>query len=223
MLLKVLSNTKKDLKYFYDPPKVIKIAFKNFIWNTSNSKILLTFDDGPIPETTEIILKCLNKNKINAVFFCVGNNVKNYPELCKNIISEGHLIGNHTFNHKKIINLNKKEIDEEIDSFNNLLNQKFNCKIRYFRPPHGKFNFSTSKIMREKNLKNIMWSLLSYDYKNDINLVKFVVNKYLQKNSIVVLHDSKKSKEIIEDSIKIIIDETYKKGFEIGKPDECLK
>ncbi|MBZ0200165.1 MAG: hypothetical protein K8H86_09880, partial [Ignavibacteriaceae bacterium] len=72
-------------------------------------------------------------------------------------------------------------------------------------------------------LKNIMWSLLTYDYKNDINVVKFAVQKFLKDNSIIVLHDSLKSKEIIADSIELIINEAEKKGFTFGEPDECLK
>jgi len=65
--------------------------------------------------------------------------------------------------------------------------------------------------------------LLTYDYKNDINIVKFALRKYLKSNSIIVLHDSNKSKDIIKDSINIIIEETNKKNYKIGTPSECLK
>jgi hypothetical protein len=68
-----------------------------------------------------------------------------------------------------------------------------------------------------------MWSLLTYDYKNDINLVKLVASKYMRRNSIIVLHDSLKSKDIIVDSINFIAEQAEKNGFEIGEPAECLK
>ena len=68
-----------------------------------------------------------------------------------------------------------------------------------------------------------MWSLLTYDFKGDLRRVKFVVEKYLRKDSIVVLHDSIKSVKIIQDSIKIILDTANRKGYEIGEPEECLK
>ena len=210
-------------RYLYNPPGLIKALFIDFIWETKNNKILLTFDDGPIPETTEAILKYLNEQKIKAVFFCVGENCQKYPDLVSSLINEDHLIANHTFHHKKITQLNEKEIIFEIDSFNNMMLTQHNYKIKYFRPPHGRFNLSTSKLLKEKNLKNVMWSLLTYDYKNDIKLVKFAVQKYLRQNSIIVLHDSNKSKNIIIDSIKIILDEASKNGFEIGEPAECLK
>ena len=73
------------------------------------------------------------------------------------------------------------------------------------------------------NLKAVMWSLLTYDYKNDFNIVKFAVRKYLEKNSIIVLHDSLKSKNIILESINYIVEESSRRGFQIGVPAECLK
>lgn len=211
------------MKYLYNPPKIIKLIFNDFIWNSNTDKILLTFDDGPNPGTTEIILNILEKNKINAVFFCVGNNIKKYPALCKTVISAGHTIGNHTFNHKITTKLSKNEFDNEVDSVSKLLKEELNYEMRYFRPPHGKFNFKTKRELKRKNLKNIMWSLMTHDYKNDLNLVKFAVRKYLNKNSIIVLHDNLKSKDIIESSIQFILEESEKKNFKIGKPAECLK
>ena len=210
------------MSYIINPPLIIKKLFKDFYWDTSNDKILLTFDDGPTTEATGIILNTLSKSKIKAAFFCVGNNVKNNPTLVKEILSEGHLIANHTFNHKKLNKINKAETVEEIDSFNTIMKEKFNYDVKYFRPPHGRFTISTNRILKDKNLKCVMWSLLTQDYKNDFETVKFAVKNYLRKNSIVVLHDSIKSKEIIKDSINFIIDEAAKKGFAFGEPEECL-
>ena len=211
------------MSYRYSPPLIIKKLFKDFYWNTSNGKILLSFDDGPTTELTEKILNILSQNKIKAVFFCVGNNAKNSQSLVKDILAEGHLIGNHTFNHKRLTKISNKETIEEIDSFNNLMKEKFDYDVKYFRPPHGRFTFSTSKILKGKNLKCVMWSLLTQDYKNDFETVKFAVKNYLNNNSIVVFHDSNKSKDIIPDSIKLVIDESAKHGFEIGDPSECLR
>lgn len=211
------------MSYIINPPLIIKFFFKDFYWNTFNDKILLTFDDGPTVEVTELILNILSKNKIKAVFFCVGNNVKNHQSLVKEILDQGHLIANHTFNHKRLNKLSKTETDEEINSFNRIMKEKFDYDVKYFRPPHGKFTISTNGILKKKGLKCVMWSLLTQDYKNDFETVKFAVRNYLKKNSIVVLHDSIKSKEIIKDSINFIIDETAKKGFSFGEPEECLK
>ena len=67
-----------------------------------------------------------------------------------------------------------------------------------------------------------MWSLLTFDYKNDLNIVKFALDHYLTENSIIVLHDSDKSKNVIENSIEIIAEKSAEKGFDLGAPSECL-
>lgn len=209
--------------YKYNPPTLFKKIFHEFYWDTTNNKILLTFDDGPIPESTELILSSLSRHKIKALFFCVGDNVKKYPELANSILSEGHTIGNHTFNHKRLKTLSKQEKIYQIKSFNEFLENDFNYKVKYFRPPHGIFQLTTNSLLNKFNLKNVMWSLLTYDYKNNFDLVKFAVTNFMKKDSIIVLHDSIKSKDIIRDSIEFIVEKALDKKFSFGEPSECLK
>ena len=178
---------------------------------------------GPTTAATEKILSLLNNHNRKALFFCVGNNVSKHPGLVKEILDQGHSIGNHTYNHQIITKVDSERFIQEIDSVSNLLENSFNYQIKYFRPPHGRFNFSTQKSLKKKNLKNIMWSLLTYDYKNNLNIVKFAVKNYLRKDSIVVMHESLKSKNIILDSILFVLEEAEKSGFEIGEPSECLR
>ena len=210
------------MKYFYDPPSLLKKLFNDFHWKTNNNKILLTFDDGPNPGTTEIILKKLSEEKIKALFFCVGDNVQKYPEVVKMMIDEGHSFGNHTFNHKILSQISTEEKHQQIASVNKIFEEKFNIKLRYFRPSHGRFQFSTSSLLKKYDLRNVMWSLLTYDYKNNLSVVKFTVEKYLKRNSIIVLHDSNKSKNIIIDSISFIADEARKRNYQFGEANECL-
>ena len=210
------------MKYLYNPPEIIKKLFSDFYWNTTLNKVLLTFDDGPNPGTTEKILKKLSEEKIKALFFCVGDNVQKYPELIEQIKVEGHTFGNHTFNHKILKTLTNEEKDYQISSVNNLFVDKFNINLKYFRPSHGKFQLSTQSLMKKHDLKNVMWSLLTYDYKNDLSIVKFAIEKYLKPNSIIVLHDRNKSKSIISDSISLIADEVRKRNYQFGDADECL-
>ncbi len=211
------------MKYLYDPPEIIKKLFNLFQWNTINNKVLITFDDGPIPQATPKILSFLNQNKINALFFLVGNNIKKNPGLCNEIISEGHVIGNHTFNHIRLTRLKEEEIWSEISEVNYLLKEKYDYDIKYFRPPHGRFNKTVVNQINKANLKPVMWSLLTRDYKNDLNLVKFGVSKYLRSNSVIVLHDSLKSENIIIDSLKFILEKVYEYNFQLGEASECLR
>ena len=210
-------------RYLYNPPGIIKTVFGDWNWVTVNNKILFTFDDGPIPETTPLILSALEKYNIKAIFFCVGNNINRHPELAANILARGHMIGNHTYNHKIITRIGKEEALDEINSFIDVSKEKLGYIPGYFRPPHGRFNFGTKKLLKSLNQKAVLWSLLTFDYKNDFDMVKFAVTKYLRSNSIIVLHDSLKSKDIILKSIDFIVEQAAKKGYDIGEPQECLK
>jgi peptidoglycan-N-acetylglucosamine deacetylase len=211
------------LRAKYNPPYFVKKLFSNFIWETSNDKILLTFDDGPTEVATIKILNILKEKKIKAIFFCVGDNIKKHPELAEKILEDGHTIANHTMNHKSLTRMSKEESIEELVPFNSLMQESFNHTVKYFRPPHGKFDLRTKDILRKLELKCVMWNLLTYDFKNDINKVKYSLDNYLNKNSIIVFHDNKKSNNIIEQSLNYTIEKVSKLGFEFGEPKDCLK
>ncbi len=207
----------------YNPPFIIKKLFGDFYWTTSNNKILLTFDDGPTVEATDLILKTLDEFKIKALFFCVGQNVEKNPELANEMNKQEHSLGNHNYRHRQLIKLSKQEQINEIKKCKDVLINTTGITPKYYRPPYGKFNLSTNKFLKQFELKNVMWSLLTYDFKNDFNLVKYSVDKYLKSNSIIVLHDSIKSKNIIVDSIHYVAEQAAKKGLSFGEPAECLK
>lgn len=211
------------MKYYYNPPLIVKILNRNFHWNTRNNNILLTFDDGPTEEATMKILNILKSNNIKAVFFCVGNSIKNNSDLTYKILEDGHTIANHTMNHKILTKMSREESIRDISSFNDLLKEKYNYNVKYFRPPHGRFNLKTNNILNELNLKCIMWNLLSYDYKNNIAKVKYAMDNHLNENSIIVFHDSIKCLDIIEESLNYTIEQANKKGFIFGEPEDCLK
>ena len=211
------------MKYKYNPPSIIKSVFRQFHWDTRNKNVLLTFDDGPNPETTERILLSLCQYKIKALFFCVGNNIDKNDELTKAILENGHTIGNHTFNHKILTKLDYDIAKDEVEKTNFLLQNEYEYKPKYFRPPHGRFNFKVKNLISDTGLECVMWSLLTYDYQNDFKKVKFAIDNYLTENSIIVLHDSNKSKDIIIDSINYIANAVQSKGFRFGETNECLK
>jgi peptidoglycan/xylan/chitin deacetylase (PgdA/CDA1 family) len=211
------------LKYNYSPPILLQKIFSDFVWNSSNNKILLTFDDGPTQESTERILQILSSNKINAVFFCVGNNVNNHPLLTEKILSARHTIANHSMNHKLLTSMDREESIQELLAFNSMMKDKFNYDVKYFRPAHGRFNLKTNGLMKELHMKCVMWNLLTYDFENNIEKVKYAIEKYLQRNSIIVFHDNIKSKEIIETALNYTIDLVGKRNFEFGEPADCLK
>ncbi|MBE0571441.1 MAG: polysaccharide deacetylase family protein [Ignavibacteriaceae bacterium] len=211
------------MKYYYNPPSIVKILNRSFRWNTRNNKILLTFDDGPTEAATLKILSILRANNLKAVFFCVGNNIKNQQALAERILSDGHTIANHTMNHKLLTKMSREESITELGAFNDLMIEKFQYNVKYFRPAHGRFNIKTKGILKELNLECIMWNLLTYDYENNIEKVKYSIDNYLKENSILVFHDSIKCSDIIEEALNYTVEQADKMGFKFGEPEDCLK
>jgi peptidoglycan/xylan/chitin deacetylase (PgdA/CDA1 family) len=211
------------LKFKYSPPILVQKIFSDFIWKTSNNKILLTFDDGPTDSATPKILSLLKSNNIKALFFCVGNNITQNQELAKKLLEDGHTIANHTMNHKILTKLRREESIEEIQPFNDLMKEKFNYDVKYFRPPYGRFNFKTDSILKGLNLKCVMWNLLSYDFENKIDKVKYAIDNFLREDSIIVFHDNAKCEAIVEESLNYIIEKVGIRGFQFGEPEDCLK
>jgi peptidoglycan-N-acetylglucosamine deacetylase len=211
------------LRYKYHPPIIVQKLFSNFIWKTSNNKILLTFDDGPTEGTTLKILNILRTNNLKAVFFCVGNNIIKYPALMEKILADGHAVANHTVNHKLLTKMSREESIRELSALNDLMKEKFNYNVKYFRPPHGRFNMKTNGILNELNMKCVMWNLLSYDYENNIDKVKYAIDNYLNENSIIVFHDNKKCSEIYEEALNYTIEQADKRGLKFGESEVCLK
>jgi peptidoglycan/xylan/chitin deacetylase (PgdA/CDA1 family) len=92
------------MKYLYKTPQLLKWYYPNLIWDftTAEKCVYLTFDDGPTKEYTLWILEELEKYNAKATFFCIGNNVENYPKEFEEIIQQGHSVGNHTYNHMNV-------------------------------------------------------------------------------------------------------------------------
>ena len=138
--------------YWVKTPWFVKKIFKNFTWNKSpaEKKIFLTFDDGPIPEVTEWVLKTLEKQKAKATFFCVGENVVKNNAIYQNVKQAGHCIGNHTFNH-----LNGWDSDDEVyfssvQKTQEVLGNNSKDIKKIFRPPYGKITPSQSVALRNE-------------------------------------------------------------------------
>jgi peptidoglycan/xylan/chitin deacetylase (PgdA/CDA1 family) len=163
------------------------------IWAFSRKKkaVYLTFDDGPIPEVTPWVLEELKKHKAKATFFCIGENVQKHPEIFQKIISEGHSVGNHTFNHLKGT---KSETSKYIE--NTLLAEKL-IDSKLFRPPYGKITSKQAKILQKKGFKIVMWEIISYDFDANTSEEECLQNvlKNIKPGSIVVFHDSLKAEK----------------------------
>jgi peptidoglycan-N-acetylglucosamine deacetylase len=216
--------------YWIKTPAFIKGLFSNHIWDIPNNenKVYLTFDDGPTPEITEWVMDILKKHNIKATFFCIGKNIHNHPEIYLKLIEEGHVVGNHTFDHlngwkascEDYIE-NVLDCDEKLDfrtlnlEKSQIENTEYKIKA-IFRPPYGKIKQSQSKEIREMGNEIIMWDILSGDFDENISPEKCLQNatRKVTSGSIILFHDSKKAFKNLEYALPKTIEILKGKGFQ---------
>lgn len=154
-----------------------------------SNAVALTFDDGPNPRFTPQLLDLLKEHQIKATFFVVGVKARKYPEIIKRINEEGHEIGVHNYKHISNWLLNPFAYQRNLTKSIDLINGLTNKRTLYYRPPWGHFNFFT--LFFRKNLKVIMWSHISQDWKlHTSEMVLYDKLKQVDKNGdIILLHD----------------------------------
>jgi peptidoglycan/xylan/chitin deacetylase (PgdA/CDA1 family) len=157
---------------------------------SGNQAIAITFDDGPDPMTTPLLLQLLSKYDVLATFFVVGAKAKKHPHIIKEILSSGHSIGNHTFSHDVMIMLkSQKKLHQEIESTQTLL-KRFGIIPFAFRPPAGIVNPKLGSILHRQNMFCLNYSCRGIDAGNRRlkNLSKKILKK-IGEDDILLLHD----------------------------------
>ena len=205
--------------YWIKTKSFIKRLFSNYVWDLPNTqnKIYLTFDDGPTPEITEWVLEELKKHNVKATFFCIGNNIQKHPDLFQKVINEGHVIGNHTYDHMNGWKTETKTYLENIRLCEKQIQKSLieNLQSKIFRPPYGKIKTAQAKIVRRLGYKIIMWDVLSADFDQTITPEKCLENviSNVKSGSVIVFHDSIKASH----NLKYVLPETLnflkEKGF----------
>ena len=179
-------------------------------------KIAITFDDGPSAYTEEL-LDGLKERGVKATFFVIGKSAVSYPDIVKRESNEGHLVGNHTYNHVEITKIGDEKAREEIEKTNTVLEEMLGKEIEYVRPPFGAWQ---KKLEQEMNVLPVMWSIDPLDWTTEN--VDEIVNKVVteaKENDIILLHDCYQSS--VQAALRII-DILQKEGFEFVTADELL-
>lgn len=174
------------------PGSALKLLYPKATWNIKNTEknLYLTFDDGPIPGLTEWVLDVLKQYGIKATFFCVGNNIEKHPEVYKRIIDEGHMTGNHTFNHLKGF------LTKTADYLSNTVKCEELTGTKLFRPPYGQLKRPQYKQLLLNGYKIVMWDVISYDYEKISPETCFSnVKNHCRSGSIILFHDNLKAEQ----------------------------
>lgn len=189
--------------------------------NDNNKFIALTFDDGPAAYTGEI-LDILKQNNVAAAFFCIGRQVLANPIWAKRMDDEGHIIGNHSFDHTRGFDWKgAKGMQKEIEACNNAIRQVTGKKSMLFRPPYGVTNPNLYRAVRRTGMISIGWSIRSFDTATkDKAVLKTRILGKLKGGDIILLHDSQ---EVTAGILTELIETARKKGYTFVRLDQLLK
>lgn len=184
---------------FIEQPSIwLRWLYPRASWRMDHNdhSVYLTFDDGPIPESTPFILQTLKEFGIHATFFMVGDNVRKYPELYKQIVAEGHQVGNHTYHHLGGFKHFTHTYVKDTNKANELIGSHL------FRPPYGCMSHAECLWLRRK-YRIVMWDLVTRDYSKWLTADDVVENvkRYARNGSIITFHDSLKSIEKLKTAL----------------------
>lgn len=184
--------------------------------NISGKTLYLTFDDGPIPEVTPMVLDILQHFGVPATFFCVGDNVRKHPDVFGQLLARGHAVGNHTFHHLDGWKTNLATYLENTALCQQQLTRQGAVlpSRPLFRPPYGKISRSQIKGL-SPHYEIIMWDVLTGDFSESITPEACLeaVCQYSQPGSVIVFHDHIKARRNMEYALPRFIEFAQQQGY----------
>ena len=203
-------------------PFFLPWLYSDLIWRmpTREKELYLTFDDGPVAGATEFALHTLARFSAKATFFCIGDNINKHPDIFQKILTDGHTVGNHTFNHLKGWSTKTDHYLANTQlCHDEILKHKGSQKIsdanetKLFRPPYGRI--TRKQITGLSDYKIIMWDVLSIDYNRSLsphNCLLYTINA-ARPGSIVVFHDSLKAERNMAFVLPRFIEHFAERGY----------
>ena len=189
--------------------------------NENSKKVYLTFDSGYEAGYMEKILEVLKKNDVKACFFITAHYLNTQPELVKRMIDDGHIVGNHTVNHKSMPEIDNEVIKKEVMDLHTSVYEKFGYEMKYIRPPMGEYSERTLEITKSLGYTTAMWSMAYDDWdENKQGREEYGKNKVLSNvhnGAVILLHaNSVDNSNILDSCIK----EIKNMGYEFKTLDE---
>ena len=203
-----------SIRLLYQFPTWLQRLYRGVVWreNPSSKVVYLTFDDGPIPECTPQLLDILKQYGVKATFFMVAENAERYPELLARVRDEGHVVGNHTYHHMRGYKHDTQTYVRDALRGAEVL------QTTLFRPPHGRMRNNQKKALINQGYTIYLWDVLTHDYNPHYSVDKMlaVVKRYTRNGSILVMHDSLKSKDRMLEALPQIIEWLQSNGYKMG-------
>jgi peptidoglycan/xylan/chitin deacetylase (PgdA/CDA1 family) len=153
-------------------------------------QLALTYDDGPNDPHTLRLLEVLARHDVRATFFLIGRYLKQRPDIARELVRAGHIVGNHTFSHPNLIFASARQTAMQLRDCEQALNDAVGEHARLFRPPFGGRRPATLKIARALGLEPVMWNVAGWDWKGKpTEYVEQKVRRQIRGGDVILLHD----------------------------------
>ena len=183
----------------------------------AHPEVALTFDDGPSPKYTPLLLDGLKERNVRATFFLLGKNVKENQELVQRMQAEGHLLGNHTYNHVQLNKIPETTARQEILKTNNEIYEATGKYPEYMRPPYGAWKKNMELCVE---MLPVFWDIDTLDWKSqNVDAILKAAGEEPEDGSIILMHDEYQTS--VEAAL-LIIDRLKEKGYEFVTVDELI-
>ena len=183
----------------------------------AHPEVALTFDDGPSPKYTPLLLDGLKERNVRATFFLLGKNVKENQELVQRMQAEGHLLGYHTYNHVQLNKIPETTARQEILKTNNEIYEATGKYPEYMRPPYGAWKKNMELCVE---MLPVFWDIDTLDWKSqNVDAILKAAGEEPEDGSIILMHDEYQTS--VEAAL-LIIDRLKEKGYEFVTVDELI-
>lgn len=193
---------------------------------TKQKVVALTYDDGPHPVFTPKILDILDKYHVKATFFMIGKNMDEHPEIVREVIRRGHVIGNHTYTHPRNLDLDTQaQMIRELDQCEQVIERLTGQRAHLFRPPRGLIDGAAFAIADEEGYRTILWSVCADHH--DAPTPELMAERVIKRNrpgGIILAHDGSfptRWKDVA--ATPLIIEALQKQGYRFVTIPELLK
>ncbi len=180
-------------------------------------KVALTFDDGPSSKYTPLLLEGLKERGVHATFFLMGKNIEGKEALVKQMQEEGHLIGNHTYNHVQLDKISKEAAKEEIEATNQEIFEITGVYPAWLRPPYGEWRKNLDFYV---GMFPVLWNVDTLDWKSkNVDSIMRIVKNEVEDGAVILMHDAYQSSV---DAALQIVDLLMEEGYEFVTVDKLI-
>ncbi len=165
------------------------------------------------------ILEVLEKHQTKATFFFDGSWVKKNPDVAKQIKDAGHEIGNHAYSHPDLQQRSMEETKEELLKTSQVIEETLDIKPKWFAPPSGSFNETTVQVAEQLDMRTILWTVDTVDWKNPpaSEMVSRVVSN-VENGSMILMHPT----QPVAEGMEVMITKIKGKGYKLGTVSELM-